>query len=85
MVFEELPWIPSHSKRETMVMISLYHLMISSILSLETFGKWTDDGPLMLRAVICSWSVLWAMLARFVSSDWREDKVVVRAVTRDEF
>ena len=57
MVFKELSWIPSHSDSEIIAMISLYHLMISSSVSLENFGKWTDDGPLILRAVMRSFSV----------------------------
>ena len=85
MVFKELSWIPSHSERETIAMISLYHLMISSPWSFENFGKWTDDGPLIFRAVICSSRVLWAMVARLEGSDYREVTVVVRAVMRDEF
>ena len=85
MVFEELSWIPSHSERETIAMISLYHLMISSPLSPENFGKLTDDGPLIFRAVILSSRVLWAMVARLEASDWREVTVVVSAVMRDEF
>ena len=69
MVFEELSWIPSHSERDTIAMISLYHFMISSILSLENFGKWTDDGHLIFRAVICPSRVLLAMLAQLEASD----------------
>ena len=85
MVLVELSWTPSHSDSETIAMISLYHLMISSLVSLENFGKWTEDGPLIFRAVICSLRVLWAMDARLDASDWREVTVVVRAVMRDEF
>ena len=85
MVFKELSWIPSHSERETIAMILLCHLMISSPLSFENFGKWTDDGPLIFRAVICLSRVLWAIVARLKASDCREVTVVVRAVIRDEF
>ena len=44
-----------------------------------------EEGPLILRVVICSRSVLLVMLARFIALDWMEDTVVVRAVLKDEF
>ena len=68
-----------------MARMSLYHLMMSSCLSLENFGKLVKEGPLIFCAVICSFRVSWAILARVVASDWSDDTVVVRAVMSDEF
>ena len=85
MVLVVFSWMPSHSDRETMARISLYHLMMSSWLSLEYLGKLVEEGPLIFRALICSARVSWAIVARVVASDCREDTVVVRAVMREEF
>ena len=85
MVLVVFSWMPSHSDRETMARISLYHLMMSFWVSYEYFGKLVEEGPLILRALICSARVLCATVARVVASDCKEDTVVVRAVMREEF
>ena len=68
-----------------MARISLYHLMMSSWLSLANFGKLVEEGPFIWRALICSARVSCATFARVLASDWSEDTVVVRAVISDEF
>ena len=85
MVFNDVSCIPSHSDNDIIAMISLYHFMISLSVSLEIFGKWTDDGPLIFLAFIRSFSVFWAMEARLEASDCKEVTVVVSAVIREEF
>ena len=68
-----------------MARISLYHFVISSLLSSAYLGKLVEEGPLIVRALICSARVSWATVARVVASDWSEDTVVVRAVISEEF
>ena len=85
MVLVVLSCIPFHSERETMARISLYHLMISSVLSLEYFGKLVDDGPFIFLALICSARVSCATDARVVASVCIDETVVVRAVMSEEF
>ena len=68
-----------------MARISLYHFLISSWLSSAYFGKLVEEGPLIVRALICSARVSCATVARVVASDCSEDTVVVRAVMSEEF
>ena len=64
------------------VVVPFYDVVMAIVRILWEFGggRFFD-----FLALICLARVLWATVAQVVASDCREDTVVVRAVTREEF